>query len=138
MNRLAASGLRQLASWRGVASREYPSMNVRTDVYYGELWDTVMSASSAQNQVWTIACNAVGRHELSGALFWGGSGIWAPSVIPLIQGSRLHDELIVVHNLEIAGAREFELDDFNYEFDFREVHRAMADRVVSEELPPSP
>jgi hypothetical protein len=68
----------------------------------------------------------------------GRFGDLGPSGIPLIQASRLHDELIVVHNLEIAGAREFELDDFNYEFDFREVHRAMTDRVVNEELPPSP
>ena len=35
-------------------------MNLRTDHYYGELWDYVMPASSATNQVWTIACNAVG------------------------------------------------------------------------------
>ena len=26
------------------------------------------------NQVWTVACNAVGRHGISGAAFWGGSG----------------------------------------------------------------
>ena len=37
----------EVASWRGVATRDYPGMNVRTDLYYGELWDNVMSASSA-------------------------------------------------------------------------------------------
>ena len=56
----------QMASWRAAGDRDYPGMNVRTDHYYGDLWDYVMPASSATNQVWTIACNAVGaprRHR---------------------------------------------------------------------------
>lgn len=121
----------QIASWRGVSSREYPHMNVRTDLYYGRLWDTALAASSAQNQCWTIACNAVGRHEITGDVFWGGSGVWAPSGIPLVQASHVHEELLVVRNLDIRGARRFELDDFDYEFDFREVYRSM-DRGVAE------
>ena len=56
----------QIAAWRAAATRDYPGMNVRTDLYYGDLWDNVLSASSATNQVWTIACNAVGRHGISG------------------------------------------------------------------------
>ena len=115
----------QLASWRGASSREYPHLNIRSDRYYGQLWDMAMAASSAQNQVWTIACNAVGRHGVSGADFWGGSGIWAPSGIPLVQASNFRDELLVIRNLDLAGARQLELDDFNYEFDFREVYRRM-------------
>ncbi|MGI9577286.1 MAG: carbon-nitrogen hydrolase family protein [Microthrixaceae bacterium] len=115
----------QLASWRGASSREYPNMNIRTDTYYGQLWDMTMAASSAQNQVWTIACNAVGRHGVSGAEFWGGSGVWAPSGIPLVRASHFSDELLVVRNLDLAGGRRLELDDFNYEFDFREVYRRM-------------
>ncbi|WP_300007004.1 hypothetical protein [Pseudonocardia sp.] len=54
-------------------------MNLRTDRYYDDLWDYVLPAASATNQVWTIACNAVGSHGVTGAPFWGGSGIWAPS-----------------------------------------------------------
>lgn len=123
----------QIASWRGASSREYPGMNVRTDLYYGQLWDKALAAASAQNQVWTIACNAVGRHEITGAAFWGGSGIWAPSGIPLVQASHFVEELLIVHNLDIRGARQFELADFNYEFDFRQVHRSMADGVAEEE-----
>lgn len=123
----------QIASWRGASSREYANMNVHTDVYYGQLWNTVMAATSAQNQVWTVAANAVGRHEVTGAPFWGGSGVWAPSGIPLVQGSHFLEELIIVHNLDMHGAREFELNDFNYEFDFREVYRAMEDSVAREE-----
>jgi predicted amidohydrolase len=123
----------QIASWRGASSREYPRMNVRTDLYYGHLWDKTLAASSAQNQVWTIACNAVGRHGITGAEFWGGSGVWAPSGIPLVQASHFHDELLVVRNLDIRGARQFELADFNYEFDFRQVHRPMDAGVASEE-----
>ena len=38
----------EVASWRGAASREYPGMNVRTDLYYGDLWDKVLAAASAQ------------------------------------------------------------------------------------------
>ena len=123
----------QIASWRAAASREYPFMNVRTDLYYGELWDKVITASSAQNQVWTIACNAVGRHGITGEAFWGGSGIWAPSGIELVQASHFYEELLVVHNLDIRGARQFELADFDYEFDFRQVHRSMSDGVANED-----
>ena len=117
----------ELASWRSQATRDYPGMNVRTDLYYGELWDSVMSASSAMHQVWTIACNAVGTHGISGATFWGGSGIWAPSGLKLIQGSHFNEELLVVHNIDFMGAQRQEKDDFDYSFDFREIYRPMED-----------
>lgn len=123
----------QVASWRAGSNREYPQMNVRCDRYYGQLWDTTMAASSAQNQVWTFAANAVGRHGVSGETFWGGSGVWAPSGLCLLQASHHNDELLVVHNVDVVGARRFELDDFNYEFDFRQVHRPMEDAVAEEE-----
>ncbi|HEX6311215.1 MAG TPA: carbon-nitrogen hydrolase family protein [Acidimicrobiia bacterium] len=115
----------QIACWRAAASREYPHMNVRTEQYYGDLWDKIIAASSAQNQVWTIACNAVGRHEVTGAVYWGGSGVWAPSGLALVQASHFEEELLIVHNLDIRGAREFERADFDYEFDFRQVYRRM-------------
>lgn len=115
----------QTACWRAVAMRDYPSMNMRTDEYYGHLWDIVMPASSATNQVWTIACNAVGRHEISNASFWGGSGVWAPSGLPLVQASNIHEELLVLHNLDIKGQRRAEIDDFHYAFDFKEIYRPM-------------
>lgn len=123
----------QIASWRGASSREYPMMNVRTDLYYGELWEVVLAAASAQNQVWTIACNAVGQHGVTGEAFWGGSGVWAPSGIRLVQASHFLEELLIVRNLDIKGGRRFELEDFNYEFDFREVYRPMEDGSVAEE-----
>ena len=123
----------QVASWRAGANREYPLMNVRSDRYYGQLWDMTMAASSAQNQVWTFAANAVGRHGVTGETFWGGSGVWAPSGICLVQASHHNDELLVVHNVDVVGARRFELDDFNYEFDFRQVHRQMSDGIAEEE-----
>ena len=115
----------QVASWRGVATRDYPGMNVRSDLYYGDLWDMVMAASSATNQFWTIACNAVGRHGISGAAFWGGSGIWAPSGLKLIQASHHSEELLIVHNLDIKGQRKRETDDFDYAFDFSSIYRRM-------------
>ena len=117
----------QLASWRGAATRDYPGMNVRTDRYYGDLWDSVMAASSATNQFWTLACNAVGRHPISGARFWGGSGIWAPSGMRLIQASHDNEELLIVHNIDFRGALETEKSDFDYEFDFRSIYRPMED-----------
>jgi predicted amidohydrolase len=115
----------QIASWRAAALRDYPGMNVRTDLYYGELWDMVLASSSATNQVWTIACNAVGRHPVSGAAFWGGSGIWAPSGMRLIQASHFNEELLIVHNLDIRAERQVELDDFNYGIDFRAIYKPM-------------
>jgi predicted amidohydrolase len=115
----------EVASWRSAARRDYPGMNVKTDQYYGKLWDMTIAAGSATNQVWTIACNAVGRHPISGVPFWGGSGIWAPSGLPLVQASNVNDELIIVHNLDLRGERRFERDDFNYAFDFDAVYRPM-------------
>ncbi len=124
----------QIASWRAVSSREYPGMNVRTELYYGELWDSVLGAASAQNQVWTIACNAVGRHGITGDAFWGGSGIWAPSGIGLVQASHFNEELLVVHNVDIRGGRQFELDDFDYEFDFHQVYRPIEGTAAEESI----
>ena len=118
-------GIVQVASWRAAANRDYPGMNIRTDHYYGDLWDFVMPASSATNQFWTIACNAVGRHGVSGVPFWGGSGVWAPSGMCLVQASRFNEELVIVHNLDIEGTRDAELDDFNYAFDFKEIYRPL-------------
>ena len=117
----------QIASWRAAGARDYPGMNLRTDRYYGELWDNVMAASSATNQVWTIACNAVGSHGVTGAPFWGGSGIWAPSGLCLIQASHVNEELVIVHNVDIEGTQESEKDDFDYAFDFKQIYRPVND-----------
>jgi predicted amidohydrolase len=117
----------EIASWRAAATRDYPGLNVRTDHYYGDLWDTVLAASAAVNQVWVIACNAVGRHGISGAAFWGGSGVWAPSGLCLVQASHFNEELLIVHNLDIKGARKAERDDFDYAIDFSEIYRPMDD-----------
>ncbi|MGV2832051.1 carbon-nitrogen hydrolase family protein [Myxosarcina sp. GI1(2024)] len=113
----------QIASWRSLAQRNYPAMNIRSDTYYGYLWDTVIAAKSAINQVWTLACNAVGRHDITGAHFWGGSGIWAPSGINLVQASHLNEELLIIHNVDIKGQRVLEKDDFNYAFDFESIYQ---------------
>lgn len=115
----------EIASWRAAATRDYPSLNVRTDQYYGALWDIVLPASAAINQVWIIACNAVGRHGVSGAEFWGGSGVWAPSGLCLVQASRVKEELLIVHNLDIKGARKAEQEDFNYAIDFNAIYRPL-------------
>ena len=113
----------QIASWRSLARRDYPGMNVGSDTYYGSLWDMVLPAIAATNQVWIIACNAVGQHGISGAHFWGGSGLWAPSGLKLLQGSNINEELLVIHNIDLKGQRKLEKDDFNYAFDFGSVYR---------------
>jgi predicted amidohydrolase len=115
----------EIASWRAFATRDYSSMNVRSDSYYGDLWDMVMAAFSATHQIWTVACNAVGEHEVSGVTFWGGSGIWSPSGLKLIQASHYNEELLIVHNLDFKTQRKVELDDFDYAFDFSTVYRAI-------------
>jgi len=118
-------GIVQLASWRAAATRDYAGMNVRTDAYYGQLWDKVMAANSATNQVWTFACNAVGTHGVSNVAFWGGSGVWAPSGMTLVQASHFNEELVIVHNLDIKGARADEHDEFDYALDFNEIYRPL-------------
>ena len=115
----------EIASWRGAATRDYPGLNIRTEHYYGDLWNTVLPASAAITQSWIIACNAVGTHPITGARFWGGSGVWAPSGICLLQGSHFNEELLVLHNLDILGARRAEQEDFDYAIDFKEIYRPM-------------
>jgi predicted amidohydrolase len=82
-----------------------------------------MAATAATHQVWVIACNAVGTHARSGAKFWGGSGIWAPSGLCLVQASRIHEELLMVHNVDILSHREYERDEFDYSVDFNAIYR---------------
>ena len=113
----------EIASWRGTASRDYPGMDVETDHYYGFIWDLMISSRAATNQVWVIGCNAVGTHGISGAQFWGGSGLWAPSGMKLIEASHYDEELLVIHNVNITGEKQREEDDFWYYGDFIEIYR---------------
>ena len=115
----------QVASWRKSAKeamRDYPGMNVHTDTYYRDLWNMLIPAHSATNQVWTFAANSVGTHEISGDQFAGGSGIWAPSGMKLLQASHNDEKLLVVHNINIKKERQNELSRDNYGTDFRNVY----------------
>jgi len=113
----------ETASWRAHGIREYRGMNVGTDTYYGLLWNLLLSARAATNQVWIIACNAVGRHEITGATFCGASGLWAPSGLNILQASSINEELLIIHNVDIRGQRELEKDAFNYALDFGAIYR---------------
>jgi predicted amidohydrolase len=84
----------QIASWRAASLRDYPGMNVRTELYYG------------------------------------GSGIWAPSGMKLVQASHFNEELLIIHNLNIHGEREVELVDFDYGIDFRTIYKPMGDGYI--------
>ncbi len=114
-----------MAQWRSEAVREYDRMNIMTDHYYGFLWDVMNSSKAAYNQVWSIAANSVGPHEVTGSYCWGGSGFWAPSGMSLVQASNITPELILVHNVDIHGQRLSERDDFDYRIDFNSFYRQM-------------
>lgn len=114
-----------MAAWHSQAVREYAMMNTRTDHYYGFLWDLMNASKAAYNQVWSLGSNWVGLHKKSREYFWGGSGIWAPSGMKLLQSSNINEELLIVRNLDIKGQRDREQDDFNYRIDFREFYRQM-------------
>lgn len=115
-------GIIVLASWRGTGGREYPGMNVDSDHYYGYQWDLMTSSQAAFNQVWVIACNAVGTQTRGDYVFWGGSGLWSPSGMQLVQASHDYEELLVIRNVDIKGQTGFEHDDFWYYEDFIEVY----------------
>jgi len=131
----------EVASWRSHAIRDYPGMNVHTDTYYAALWDMLLPARAATNQVWIIGCNSVGQHGITGATFSGGSGIWSPSGMRLLQASRNNDELLVIHNVDIHGQREIERDHFNYSLDFSAIYQRVHGkrtftRIEDEDAPP--
>ena len=115
-------GVIQLASWRGSSKRDYPGMGVSTNNYYGDLWNMLMDGTAARNQMWVIAANAVGTHAISKAEFWGGSGLWAPSGLKLLQASNTIDELLIIHNVDIKGEKKFEKDDFDYSIDHDKIY----------------
>jgi predicted amidohydrolase len=114
-----------MANWRSEAIREYPRMNIMSDHYYGFLWDLMNASKAAYNQVWSLGANMVGRHAVTGDYFWGGSGIWAPSGMNIVQGSNITEELILVRNMDIKGQRFKEQDDFNYRIDFAGFYKQM-------------
>ncbi len=114
-----------MAAWQSQAIREYAMMNTRTDHYYGFLWDLMNASKAAYNQVWSLGANWVGRHKKGRQYFWGGSGLWAPSGMKLLQASNINEELLIIHNVEIKSQRDYEKDDFNYRIDFHEFYRQM-------------
>ncbi|MDW7739495.1 MAG: carbon-nitrogen hydrolase family protein [Bacillota bacterium] len=112
-----------IAAWRSQAIREYSNMNIRTDHYYGFLWDLMNSSKAAYNQVWSLGINWVGRHQKGKEYFWGGSGIWAPSGMKLLQASNINEELLIIRNVDIKEQSIKEKDDFNYRIDFEHFYR---------------
>lgn len=111
------------AAWHSQAVREYASMNTRTDHYYGYLWDLMNASKAAYNQVWSLGANWVGLHPKSREYFWGGSGLWAPSGMKLLQASNINEELLIIRNVDIREQSSKERDDFNYRIDFENFYR---------------
>ncbi len=112
-----------MAAWHSEAVRDYPHMNIRTDHYYGFIWDLMNASKAAYNQIWSLGVNWVGTHEKSMEYFWGGSGIWAPSGMKLLGGSNLKEELLIIRNVDIKQQRAAEQDDFNYRIEFESFYR---------------
>ena len=44
-------------------------------------------------------------------------------LLPLVQASRIREELLIVHNIDIKAERQVEQDDFNYALDFTSIYR---------------
>ena len=120
-----ADAIITISCWRSEGTREYPEMNIKTDFYYGMLWELMNSSKAAYNQVWSLGANTVGTHEISGVHFWGASGLWAPSGMQLLKASSLKEELLIIRNLDIQKQKYREQDDFNYRIDFENVYREM-------------
>ena len=83
----------------------------------------LLPSLACQNQVWVMAANAVGPHSLDGLDYCGGSGICAPSGINMIKGSDTKEELLILHNIDIAHEVEAERKDYCYIYDFRNDYR---------------
>ncbi|SET68791.1 Predicted amidohydrolase [Natronincola peptidivorans] len=112
-----------IAAWRAQAIRDYSLMNIRTDNYYGYLWDLMNSSKAAHNQVWSLGVNCVGSHEVTGSIFWGKSGIWAPSGLPLLQASNMREELLIIRNIDIKDPINQEWVEFNYRIEFNNIYK---------------
>jgi predicted amidohydrolase len=113
------------ASWRSSARRYYPGLGTENGDYYGYLWENLLPAQAAAGQVWFFAANAVGRHAVSGDVFWGGSGIWAPSGYPLLRASNMSDELLILRRIPIASEGKRERADFDYRADYESAGLSM-------------
>jgi len=122
-----ADAIITMAQWNSEALRDYPEMNVRTDHYYGFLWELMNSSKAAYNQLWSLAANAVGHHAISDEYFWGGSGVWAPSGMNILKGSNLHEEILIIRNVDIEGQTKLEKDEYNYRLDFHEIYSSLDD-----------
>lgn len=120
-----------MAAWHSEAVRDYPHMNVRTDHYYGFIWDLMNASKAAYNQVWSLGVNWVGLHQKSNEYFWGGSGIWAPSGMKLLNASNIKEELLIIRNVNIKRQRMLEQDDINYRIEFESFYRHMENEQKS-------
>lgn len=132
----------EIASWRATGSGEYGKRTydlkcqdcetcewkpckVEDQYYYGFQWDLMASARAATNQIWMIAVNAVGHQEMGDYEFWGGSGVWAPSGMKIIEASNEAEELVVVENLPIGRNVDSERDKFDYQTDFDKIYNSV-------------
>jgi len=105
------------AAWRGPATRTYTGLGLKEEYYYGRLWEMLIPAQAAATQAWFFAANAVGCHRISQATFWGGSGVWAPSGLPLLRAGHEGEELLILHHIPLSEECRRERADFDYRSD---------------------
>jgi predicted amidohydrolase len=131
-------GIIELSSWRGMGKtgkREYQLIcdgkpcAKKFENYYGFLWDLMNSDRAASNQIWMISSNAVGHQNRGDYDFWGGSGVWTPSGINIVQASNNTEELLVIKNVQIKKEVEKEHQDFEYKDDFNLVYKPIPENI---------
>ena len=118
------------AAWRRQGRRDYPGLGIREQDVYQGMWETLVRALAAQNQVWVMAANCVGPHSLRELNYSGSSGIWAPSGINLIQGSDTREELLVLKNIPVQQELAKEREEFGVLKDFKLVHADQLERYL--------
>lgn len=128
-------GVIELASWRGPALRAYPMMNIRNEQYYGYQWNLMAAARAATNQMWMIACNSVKRQKRGNYVFWGGSGLWAPSGMPLVQASNENEELWIIHRVDIRQKVAAEDDSFDFYESFIKIYHPIQNKRAFTRMP---
>jgi predicted amidohydrolase len=110
-------GMVLTAAWRGPAPRSYPGLGIEETQFYGKQWEMLVPAQAALSQAWFFAANAVGRHGLSGAEYWGGSGVWAPSGLPLLRAAPGNEQLLVLRHIPLRAEVRRERAEFDYRSD---------------------
>nr|WP_231749356.1 carbon-nitrogen hydrolase family protein [Tautonia plasticadhaerens] len=121
-----------LAAWRGGTERSYGA--VTRDRYWGYQWEVMNACRAMENQVWMLSCNATGTQ--GDAEFFGHSGAWAPSGVPLVVAEG--PSLLVLRGLDLPGEVAREKANFNHTSEFFGVYRLIPEAGTFSRHPEGP